>query len=189
MELKLIITDFDGTLVDTFEANYRAYQEAFTLNKLVLNREDYQRCFGYRYNDFMKVIGVTDDHVKKEIRRIKGEVYPHYFEYLQPNGPLIGFIKAFHGEGQKTAIASTARRLNLMNALTYLQLSNLFDCIWTGEDVKYGKPNPEIYLKVMNYMEVQPNQTLIFEDSEIGCEAAEASGAHYIKISSAFYGN
>lgn len=189
MELKLIITDFDGTLVDTFEANYRAYQEAFALNKLVLNRDDYQRCFGYRYNDFMKVIGVTDDNVKKEIRRVKGEVYPYYFKYLQPNEPLINFIKAFHGVGQKTAIASTARRLNLVNALTYLRLTNIFDCIWTGEDVKYSKPDPEIYLKAMNYMKVQPCQTLIFEDSEIGCEAAEASGAHYIKISSAFYGN
>lgn len=189
MELKLIITDFDGTLVNTFEANYRAYQEAFALNKLTLSREDYQCCFGYRYNDFMNAIGITDDNIKKVIRRIKGEVYPHYFEYLQPNEPLINFIKAFHCEGKKTVIASTARRLNLMNALTYLQLIDIFDCIWSGEDVENGKPNPEIYLKVMNYMEVQPNQTLIFEDSEIGCRAAEASGAHYIKINSAFYGN
>lgn len=189
MEFKLIISDFDGTLVNTFEANYRAYAEAFKLCGLELSRNFYLPCFGYRYDDFMRAVGISEESIKKDIRRIKGEVYPQFFEYLQPNEPLINFIKAFHCSGGRTALASTARRLNLTNALEYLHLTNIFDCIWAGEDVAHGKPNPEIYLKVMEKMEVSATQTLIFEDSEVGCEAARGSGARYIKINQAFYGN
>ena len=61
--------------------------------------------------------------------------------------------------------------------------------IQSGEDVIHGKPNPEIYLKAMERMEVSARQTLIFEDSEVGFEAAEASGAQCIKINHAFYGD
>ena len=188
MNLKLIITDFDGTLVNTFEANYQAYAEAVTQCDRKLTRDSYRQCFGYRYDDFMRAVGVDDADVRQRIRKIKGEVYPSYFEYLQSNEPLINFIRAFHRGGGKTAIASTARRLNLVNTLRYLHLTELFDCILAGEDVTHGKPNPEIYLKVMERMEVSARQTLIFEDSEVGFEAAEASGVQCVKINQAFYG-
>lgn len=189
MEVKLIISDFDGTLVNTFEANYRAYTEAFVQCGRKLTRDSYRRCFGYRYDDFMRAVGIDDADVQQCIRKIKGEVYPLYFDYLQPNEPLISFIRAFHCSGGKTAIASTARRLNLTNALEYMHLTDIFDCIWAGEDVTTGKPNPEIYLRVMEKMEVSVTQTLIFEDSEVGFEAAKTSGTHFIKINQAFYGN
>ena len=188
MNLKLIITDFDGTLVNTFEANYQAYAEAFTQCDRKLTRDSYRQCFGYRYDDFMRAVGVDDADVRQRIRKIKGEVYPSYFEYLQSTEPLINFIRAFHRGGGKTAIASTARRLNLVNTLRYLHLTELFDCILAGEDVTHGKPNPEIYLKVMERMEISARQTLIFEDSEVGFEAAEASGVQCVKINQAFYG-
>ena len=188
MTLKLIITDFDGTLVNTFEANYQAYADAFIQCGQKLTYDLYKQCFGYRYDDFMHAVGINDTDIQERIRKIKGEVYPFYFEYLQSNEPLINFIRAFHRGGGKTAIASTARRLNLANALQYLHLTEVFDCVLAGEDVTHGKPNPEIYLKVMERMEISARQTLIFEDSEVGFEAAEASGAQCIKINQAFYG-
>lgn len=48
--IKAIITDFDGTLVDTFEANLRAYQEAFYQVGITLMAEKYRECFGYRFD-------------------------------------------------------------------------------------------------------------------------------------------
>ena len=45
-----------------------------------------------------------------------------------------------------------------------------------------GKPSPEIYDKTMAELQVQPSDTLIFEDSEVGLQAAKASGAYFIKI-------
>ena len=77
MNLKLIITDFDGTLVNTFEANYQAYAEAFTQGDRKLTRDSYIQCFGYRYDDFMRAVGVDDADVRQRIRKIKGQSQKH----------------------------------------------------------------------------------------------------------------
>ncbi len=189
MDVKLIITDFDGTLVDTFEANYRAYSDAFEQSGLVLTREQYKECFGLRYDNFMKSMGIENTEVRQRIKELKGEFYPKYFEYLKVNAPLIEFIRAFHHSGRKTAIASTAREKNLRNALRYIGAEEDFDLILAGESVSKGKPDPEIYRTVMARLDMRPQDTLIFEDSEVGFKAAEAAGVRYIKVTHDFFDN
>lgn len=180
--IKAIITDFDGTLVDTFEANFRAYQKAFHAVGLNLTSERYQECFGYRFERFMTEMGVNADDVACRIKELKKEYYPQYFGYLKPNNALIALIASIKAMGGKTAIASTARKENLMNAVSYLGIAEHFDLIYAGVDVKQGKPSPEIYLKSMNALGVSPDETLIFEDSQVGIEAAKASGAHFMIV-------
>ncbi len=180
--IKAIITDFDGTLVDTFEANFSAYQEAFQAVGVELTAERYRECFGYRFDRFMSAMGITDDDVAARIREIKREVYPKFFNCLKPNRSLIELIASFHEMGGKTAIASTARRENLMNAIDYLGIADIFDLIYSAQDVKQGKPSPEIYLNAMETLDVTPDEVMVFEDSPVGFEAAKASGARYIPV-------
>lgn len=186
--IKAIITDFDGTLVDTFEANLRAYQQAFYACGITLTAERYRDCFGLRFDAFMSSMSVVDSQTACKIKELKKEYYPQYFEYLVPNQPLIGLIDSFHQLGGKTAIASTARKENLMNAIHALDLKEYFDLIFAGVDVKRGKPDPEIYIKSMAALGVTPEETLIFEDSDIGIEAAIASGARYIRVTPEWFG-
>ena len=186
-DIRLLITDFDGTLVETFEANFLAYQKAFIDNQLSLTVEQYRMCFGLRFDDFMNTVGITDPEIKYSIREKKANYYPLFFEHIKINKPLLTFINAFKEGGGKTAIASTARQKNLMNVLSFLHLENRFDLILAGEDVKQGKPSPEIYLTVMEQLSVAPINTLIFEDTAIGIEAATASGAICIQITSNFF--
>ena len=70
-----------------------------------------------------------------------------------------------------------------MNAINHLGIADIFDLIYAGIDVKQGKPSPEIYNKAMAALDVKPEETLIFEDSEVGIEAAKASGAKCIIVS------
>lgn len=181
--IRAIITDFDGTLVDTFEANYRAYQKAFASVGLELTSERYRECFGYRYDCFMKEMGITDNAIANAIKELKKEYYPQFFQFFKLNTSLIHLISGFKALGGKTAIASTARKENLVNAINYLGIANHFDLIYAGTDVKNGKPNPEIYLKSMAALSVTPEDTLIFEDSQVGIEAAIASKADYMIVS------
>lgn len=178
-----IITDFDGTLVDTLEANFRAYQKAFAENGMTLTEEKYRQCFGFRYDRFMLEMGITDANIANVIREVKKQYYPDYFKYLKPNTALIELIAGFKAMGGKTAIASTARKENLMNVVNYLGSADHFNLIYAGSDVKEGKPSPEIYIKAMKALNAQPESTLIFEDSEVGIQAAIASGAKLIQIS------
>lgn len=181
--IQAIITDFDGTLVDTFEANLLAYQEAFAKEGIRLTQERYRECFGYRFDSFMTAMGIVDDQVAGRIKQYKQESYTKYFHLLRINEPLVRLIESFKAMGGKTAIASTARRENLMNAVNYLGISKHFDLIYAGVDVKKGKPSPEIYLKAMDALGVSPEQTLIFEDSDVGIQAAKAAGANYMIVS------
>lgn len=180
--IKAIITDFDGTLVDTFEANLKAYQEAFDSVGIRLTQEKYRECFGYRFDRFMSAMGIYDDSIASKIKEAKKNAYPKYFGYLKPNRTLIDLIHTFHKMGGKTAIASTARRENLMNAVNHLGIAEYFDLIYAAQDVKQGKPSPEIYLNAMLALNVRPDEVLIFEDSSVGFEAAKASGAKYIPV-------
>lgn len=186
--IKAIITDFDGTLVDTFEANLRAYQQAFNACGMTLTAEQYRACFGLRFDAFMSRMSVSDDQTACKIKELKKEYYPQFFEQLVPNHPLIELIDSFHQLGGKTAIASTARKENLMNAVNFLGIAQYFDLILAGIDIKKGKPEPEIYIKSMVALGVTPEETLIFEDSDIGIEAAIASGAKYIRVTSEWFG-
>lgn len=181
--IKALITDFDGTLVDTFEANLRAYQKAFADVDITLTAEHYRECFGYRFDRFMTAMGIYDDNLASRIKEVKKDYYPQYFEYLRPNHSLIDLLRSWHLLGMKTAIASTARKENLMNAINHLGIADIFDLIYAGIDVKQGKPSPEIYNKAMVALDVKPEETLIFEDSEVGIEAAKASGAKCIIVS------
>ena len=185
--IRAIISDFDGTLVDTFEANYSAYCMAFKQYALDISREQYRSCFGLRFDAFMDAMKIDDVNLRSNIKKEKARVYPTCFSYLKPNVTLIDFIRKAKASGLKTGIASTAQRGNLMNVLKHLQLEDLFDMIIAGDAVKKGKPDPEIYITSMSLLEVSPTETLIFEDTEVGLMAAEKSGANVIKITENYY--
>ena len=180
--IKAVICDFDGTLADTFAANYHAYQKAFGEQGLTLTEETYRAAFGLRYDDFMRMMDIQDSQIAQAIRERKRELYPQCFHLLRPNTKLLEFVRAFHDAGGKTAVASTARKENLFNVVNYLGIESFFDRIQSGNDVGHGKPNPEIYIYTMNALGVKPDDTLIFEDTEIGIQAAQASGAKCIQV-------
>ena len=187
--IKLLITDFDGTLVNTFDANYAAYRQAFAEVGLSLTEAQYREAFGLRFDKFMAQMGIEDRSIAALIRERKGVLYPNYFDRLVVNRPLLEMLRAFRRAGGRTAIASTARRVNLENALSYIGAKQDFDLILAGEDVSEGKPSPEIYRTALERMGVAPEEALVFEDSEVGFTAAESAGIRYVKITESFYGD
>lgn len=70
--------------------------------------------------------------------------------------------------------------------MAYLGIGDGFDGILSSDDVERSKPAPDCFLKAMRMVGVEPSETLIFEDSEIGLQAAEATGASFIKVSLPF---
>lgn len=186
-QVKLLITDFDGTLVDTFEANFLAYKKAFADCGAVLTEAQYRDCFGFRFDDFMEHMGISDDDAKLQIRKLKGEYYPLFFDKLKVNKPLLHLLQTFKLSGGLTAVASTARKKNLTNALNFIGAKDSFSLVLAGEDVSQGKPNPEIYNKVLEKLGVLPGEALIFEDSPVGIGAAEAAGINYILINKSYF--
>jgi len=187
MQIKLILSDFDGTLVDTREANFLAYREVLEEFGYTLTSAKYYAAFGLRFEEFMGDIGITDKNITTLIKERKAKVYPHYFNHLKLNHVLSGLIAKFRETGGKSGLVSTAQRNNIMNVLNHFDIAGLFDIIVPGDEVSAPKPDPGAYLYAINQIGCQPGDTLIFEDSETGIEAARLSGASYIIISNAFF--
>ena len=181
--MKAIISDFDGTLFDTAEANFLAYQDSFRKNGLTLTKEDYNRFFGLRFDSLMNALNVPYE-LHKKIKIDKAEFYLERirYNYVNPNINLLRFIENEHNNGIKTAIASTASACNVKAILEHFRKTHLFDVVLTGEDVEHGKPDPDVYLKALEKLNVSAEDAIAFEDTPIGMLAAERAKINCINI-------
>ena len=82
---------------------------------------------------------------------------------------ILQFLKQNH---IKIAVATSTPKSLTIKRLRYLGLVDYFDAIFCGDDVKYRKPHPEIYLKAIKYFNVSPQDAIVIEDSPSGVEAA-----------------
>ncbi|MFR9534106.1 MAG: HAD family phosphatase [Rikenellaceae bacterium] len=183
MQIKLLLIDFDGTLVDTRQANYRAYRDVLKEVNFDLDEEEYLNTFfGMRCGEFMRRLGFTDSYEIDRMRRRKIEIYPKHFNIITLNQPLWDYAQSFRAEGGKVWIVSTGQAINISNVMNHFSLTDKIDGLITGADVKNSKPSAECYIKAMNREGMTPAESLIFEDSPVGIQAAIESGAHYIKV-------
>ena len=181
--IKLILLDFDGTLADTRMANGRAYIQALSEVSIDISIDEYTaKYFGMRCREFLRDVGIENDEDARKLRRRKVEIYPNYFDSVRLNTPLWEWCKKMRTMGIKVWIVSTGHIDNITNVMRHLNIINGVDGIISGDDVTLPKPNPECFLRAMEIEGVTPRETIIFEDSEIGLEAAERSGASYVKI-------
>ena len=84
----------------------------------------------------------------------------------------------------KIALVTTASRKNTYQLLEYTEKTALFDLILTAEDVKKHKPDPEGFLKAINFFGAKEEDCIIFEDSDVGVEAALKTKASVVRIES-----
>ncbi len=192
--VKLILLDFDGTLADTRRANALAYAATLREAGYPLTEEEYLgRYFGVRCDEFLRSYGIADPVERERLRLRKIELYPAFFDTVELNRPLWEFCRQFRRQGGRVWIVSTGSRANIDNAMAHLGIggpetpearcpAGRVDGILAGPDVARSKPAPDCFLEAMRREGVTPRETLIFEDSAVGLEAARASGAAYIRV-------
>ncbi len=179
--MKLVIVDLDGTLFDTKDVNYHAYKEAIAPYGYDMDYKYYcEFCNGRYYLDFLPQITTGDDEILSAMHMAKKEAYKKHLDKAVLNTRLIDIIRLMRGE-YKTAVVTTASKENCWDILKQFEITDLFDLVLTHDDIMNSKPNPEGFLKAMEYFEATPEETIIFEDSDVGLEAAEKSGAFYYR--------
>ena len=179
--MKLIIVDLDGTLFDTKDINYHAYKEAMAPFGYDLDYRYYcDFCNGRHYMDFLPQITTLDEKILEEIHQAKKKTYKKYLDKAGLNVGLVDIIRLLRGE-YKTALVTTASKKNCYDILEKFNLVELFDLILAYDDITKSKPDPEGFLKATEYFDAKSDETIIFEDSEVGLKAAEKSGAYYYK--------
>lgn len=171
------MVDLDGTLFDTRRVNYLAYKEAIEPYGYIIDYNYYCNfCNGRHYLDFLPQITTTDEQILKDMHKRKKEVYSKYLDTAVVNWGLVNLIKRCRDE-YKIALVTTASKQNTEDILGKFELKWLFDLVLTHDDITMSKPNPEGFLKAMNWFDAKPEECIIFEDSDVGIEAAQRTGA------------
>ncbi len=180
--MKLIISDLDGTLFDTSKVNYFAYKRALNEYGYDLDYDFFRReCNGRHYAIFLPKITGESDCLVSIIHSKKKEYYSKYIPNAVPNNNLFDLLEMVK-MNNKIALVTTASKENTIELLQAFGKQDLFDLILTQEDVVKPKPDPEGFKKAMDYFNISSNNTIVFEDSEVGVMAATMAGAAVMQI-------
>jgi HAD superfamily hydrolase (TIGR01509 family) len=91
-------------------------------------------------------------------------------------------LSRLKAEGYRLAVASNSVRNSIEVMMEKSNLRGYLETIVSNQDVKHGKPDPEIYQKAMGLLDVSPDETLVVEDNEHGIASARAAGAHLMIV-------
>lgn len=182
---KLAIFDMDGTLFDTKNVNYSAYNRALELCgfDVEINYKYYcEFCNGNNYKTFLPKIvnGITSEEMRK-VHEKKKELYSEFLNLARINEHLITMIELLQPQ-YVIALVTAASMKNVMDILKEFDVVDKFDFLITQEDVIKTKPDSECFMRAIEKAGVEIEDTIIFEDSETGLQAAELSGANYVKV-------
>ena len=179
-----VLWDMDGVLVDTGDFHFQSWKETFEELDIPFDREDFRITFGMNNAGILEQIfgrklepdEVTQISNKKEFlfrELVKGRAEP------QP-GVLL-WLKKFQEWGIKQAITSSAPPENIEALVTELKIKEYFDAIITGFDLP-GKPNPDVFLKAADIIQVRPGSCIVIEDAIAGVEGAKRAGMKCIAV-------
>jgi beta-phosphoglucomutase len=204
--ISAFIFDLDGTLVETEKLKARSY--ANVVGGLTgANSPDHRAISLYE-----RIVGSTDEMVCRQmidefgiaeaLEPVDGELWKHLHqirmdEYRENDGlpehllenvyqHNIDLLRQQKAMGRTVSVATSSFSDEAKRVLDALGLRVLLDDIVGREFVKNPKPDPEIYLRAMARLGVEPEQVIIIEDSPIGTQAAMASGAAWICVSTPF---
>lgn len=179
---KLALFDLDGTLFNTNEVNYYAYSEALKEKGYSIDYEYYKKyCNGRHYTTFLPQIVKNDTKIVEYVHKRKKELYTKFLDKAIVNEHLFNIISSLKNT-YNIGLVTTASKKNTYDILNYYKKLELFDLILTSDDIKTPKPNPEGYLKAISYFKTKPEDTIIFEDSDVGIEAAKKTGSSVLII-------
>jgi len=175
--------DLDGTLVNTYEADYLAYRDA--IEEIVgvrIGQDAFAKTHGQEMK--AKLALLVPDISPTAVPQIAAAKKKHYQKYLEltvVNETLVRFMSEC-AEHSVLALVTTAKRDNALAVLQAHDLERYFTHMVFGEDVKASKPDPESYLLALSRSGLASDEVIAFEDSESGIEAARAAGIAVIHV-------
>jgi len=187
--IKAIIFDFDGTIIDTETAWYVAFREAYKKHGVELTLEQYSQCIGTSLHSFnpyeylMTELGLPIDR-----EQFRQEVQAHHSALMEKESMkpgIMAYLEAAKAAGLRIGLASSSKRAWVTKYLRQLNIESYFECIRTADDVARVKPDPELYLQVLEALGVRGEEAVAVEDSPNGAKAAAAAGMYRVVVPNA----
>ncbi len=187
--LKALIFDFDGLILDTETPEITVWQKIYNEHGFELPVHEWEKTVGgYGISTFDAADHLTllsagkVDSVSARARYRKESDEIIYASSILPG--VLDLINEAKSHGLKVAIGSSSPHSWVDTHAQRLGIYDLFDLIICQDDVGKGrtKPHPDIYLKVLEKLNIKNNEAVVFEDSPNGVLAARAAGIFVVAV-------
>ncbi|QTE23385.1 HAD family hydrolase [Polaribacter cellanae] len=176
-EIKCVIFDMDGVIIDSEEIHKKAYYETFVSLSLEVSDALYKSFTGSStINAFQRLVAHFNlDENPEELVLDKRKRYINFFEN-DPNLHLVRnveeIIKYFYEKGIILILASSSAMVNINRVFNRFDLNQYFSAKISGADLKESKPHPEIFNKAAILANIPKENCIVIEDSDNGIKAA-----------------
>ena len=174
---KALIFDLDGTLADTMPVHFLAYKNILAEYGIHFTPELFAKLAG------IPAVGTIEKLNEwfgtkmnaEEVGHFKEREYEKIMHKMKPIIPVVNLAKKYHGVLPMAVGTGGYRRL-AWKTMDILGLDKYFDILVSTEDVARPKPFPDTFLKCAELMGVEPAICEVFEDAQLGIEAAKTAG-------------
>lgn len=175
--------DCDGTIVDSMPLHYQAWKKSLAEHGCVYDEKLFYEWGGRPIREIIRLLNEMQglDMPVEEVAARKEALYHQLVPTVQPIPQVVEHIDAQHGR-IPLAVVSGSRRSSVLASLGAVNLLDKFDTLVCAEDYKNGKPAPDAFLLAAERLGVPPADCLVFEDTDLGIEAATAAGMISVKV-------
>lgn len=184
------IFDLDGVLVDTARYHYLAWKSLAGKLNIDFNETDNERLKGIsRMNSLNVLLSLSQEQneysiaEKERLADEKNNIYVNYINSIDQSVLLPGAIEVLENLKKLNVLISLgSASKNSISVLRKTGIYDYFDAIVDGNSVSKAKPNPEVFLAGAKRLNLRPEECLVFEDAEAGCQAAKSANMKVIGI-------
>lgn len=185
--IKAVIFDMDGVLIEAKDWHYEALNKALKLFGIEILRHEHLSTFdGLPTRDKLKILSI-DRGLPESLHSFINQMKQQYtmniiHQSCKPRFNHEYALSKLKNEGYKMAVCSNSIRETIEVMMKHAALDSYFNFYISNEDVTKGKPDPQMYIKAIEKMGLNPLECMIVEDNENGIKAARASGANVMVV-------
>jgi HAD superfamily hydrolase (TIGR01509 family) len=175
--------DCDGTIVDSMPLHYLAWKQALAEWHCDFPEQLFYAWGGRPVSEIIADLNQQQglSMPVDTLGRRKESLYYELTPQLKAIPEVVEHVHAQHGN-IPMAVVSGSRRNSVVTSLTQLHLIDKFDLLVCAEDYAHGKPAPDCFLMAAAKLGVAPADCLVFEDTDLGIEAATAAGMASVRV-------
>jgi beta-phosphoglucomutase family hydrolase len=183
-ELKALIFDMDGVLVDSEPCHLQSYQELLGRFDIPYTAEDNKEFLGRKDHTILEILNERYG-LKSTATALVAEKEAILARLLASAVPRPGVLRVLEQARRQsipTAVASSATLPTIELVVDVLKIREYFQTLTSGDEVTHGKPAPDVFLLAASRLGAKPENCLVIEDTYNGVKAAKAAGMYCVAI-------
>ncbi len=170
--------------------HFLAWKQAFHNHGVAFTLERFYALAGMPSDRIIRILS-EESGVPLDPQALSVEKEENFLKLIDQVPPVARVVELARSEKgrRKLAVASGGFRWVIDQQLAHIGLGDWFDAIVTAEDTELHKPHPDVFLEAARQLGVRPENCLVFEDAELGLEAARRAGMASIDVRGAEWGS